>query len=413
MSVVACFGCTPPPQVEADPVRPVKMMVASVGSGTQQRTFPGTVEASRRVELAFQVSGILVSLPVKEGDRVAVGDLIAQLRQDEFQARVASLQADLDQARAALTALRAGERPEEQLRREAQVRQAEARMVNARADFDRASRLVDSRAISRAEFDQAQTAYRVAVEDHRAAIQMAEQALVAREEDILAKEASVRGLEARLVEAHLQLQDSTLLAPYDGVIAARFVEDGQNVRAKEPIVRFQDVDEVEIRVDVPEAVMTTDIRRADIVEMLARLSGAPGLQFPVQIREISQVADPTTQTFQVRTAMQAPDGVQALPGMTATVTATYRRASVLGERVLVPTAAVVKSADGEQIVWVIDAEGRTAARPVMVGSVSGGSIEIVDGLQPGERIAIAGMSFLRDGMIVRDLGEALSVGGGP
>jgi membrane fusion protein, multidrug efflux system len=403
-------GCSEPAAPPAELVRPVKTLVVTVGDETHQRTFPGRVEASRRVELAFQVPGVLAKLPVKEGQRVAAGDLIAQLRQDEFQARLDTLQAQLDQARAALAALRAGERPEEQLRRESLVRQASARLANARADFDRASRLVTSRAISRAEFDLAEANYHVAVEEQKAAVQMAEQSAIARDEDILGKEAAVRGLEARVVEANIQLHDSTILAPYDGVIASRFVEEGQNVRAKDPIVRFQDVDEIEVIVDVPESVMVSDIQRADIVEMQAMLSGAPGLRFPVQIREIGQVADATTQTFQVRTAMRAPEGLQALPGMTATVTVAYRRAGILGERMLIPAAAVVQRESGDQVVWVLDDAGKVAARPVKVGNVTGGRIEIVDGLQAGERIAVAGVSFMRDGMKVRDLGEGL--GGG-
>ena len=130
-------------------------------------------------------------------------------------------------------------------------------------------------------------------------------------------------------------------------------------------MRFQDVDEIEIVVDVPETVMAADIQSADIVQMLAELSGAPGLQFPVEIREIAQVADPTTQTFKVRAAMQAPEGIRALPGMTATVTVTYRRAkhprrpdSGAGLGRLARRAAASKSS------WVIGdgSEGHRAAR---------------------------------------------------
>ncbi len=98
------------------------------------------------------------------------------------------------------------------------------------------------------------------------------------------------------------------------MIAQRFVEQNQNVTAKQPIVKFQDVDEIEVAVDVPETVMAADIRSADIVQMVAEFSGAPGLQFPVQIREVAQVADPTTQTFQIRVAMKAPPDVNLLPG---------------------------------------------------------------------------------------------------
>lgn len=403
---VAAIGCNPAPPPTEAVVRPVKTMVVAAGEDLRVRMFPGKVEASRRVELAFQVPGLLEKLPVKEGQQVAKGDVIGQLRQEEFNARLTSLQGQLDQARAVLRGLQAGERPEETLRRETQVRAAEARLANARTEFGRMQQLVRTNAVSRSAFDVAETAYRVAQEEHQAAVQMLEMGSIAREEDLDAQEAQVRGLEGRVVEANLQLQDTTLLAPYDGVIAQRFVEQGQNVQAKAPIVRFQDVDEIEVIVDVPESVMVSDIRTADVVEMLAEFSGAPGLQFPVEIREISQVADPTTQTFTVRTAMKAPTDVNVLPGMTATVTASYRRASILADLIRAPISAVAEHA-GKQVVWIVNADGSLERRAVEVGAAQGGQVEITTGLEPGERIAVAGVTHLRKGMKVRDLGDAL------
>jgi len=400
-------GCSPPPPSTSEVVRPVKTLVILPGEDLRTRVFSGRVDASRRVELAFQVSGLLVKLPVKEGQQVAKGELVAQLREDEFQARLTSLQGQLDQARAELAALRLGERPEERLRRESQVRAAQARLANARTEYDRYARLLPTRAVSQAEYESARTTLQVAQEELEASRQILEKGSIAREEDILAQEAIVRGLEGRVVEASIQLTDCTLSAPYDGVIAQRFVEEGQTIRAKEPVVRFQDTEEVEIVVDVPEVVMTADIRTADIVQMLAELSGAPRQAFPVTLREISQVADPVTQTFQVRTAMQAPPDIRVLPGMTATVTVNYRRASILGDRILVPISAVYKDSAGEQIVWVIGSNQSVARRPVKLGEAMGGEIEIVEGLQPGDRIAVAGVSTLREGLKVRDLGNAL------
>lgn len=406
MSLIA-GGCSEPPSPTTELDRPVKTMVVAAGDDVRIRSFPGTVEASRRVELAFQVPGLLVKLPVREGQKVAKGDVIAQLRQDEFQARLTSLQGQLDQARATLTALRAGERPEERLRREAVVRAAEARLANAKLDLDRQTNLLPKGGVSRSQFEASETAYRVAHEDLTAARQLLEKGMIGREEDILAKEAEIRGLEGRVVEADIQLQDTTLRAPYDGVIAQRFVEEGQNVTAKQRVVQFQNVDEIVVAVDVPETVMAADIQSADIVQMLAELSGAPGLQFPAEIREVAQVADPTTQTFKVRAAMQTPEGIRALPGMTATVTVTYRRAKILGDRILVPVSAIFKRDSGEQVVWAIGEDQQVSARPVKIGAVAGGQIEITDGLEAGDRIATAGVSFLRDGTKVRDLGDAL------
>lgn len=402
-------GCSNAPPSRGDVVRPVKTMVVVAGGDTHIRMFPGKAEASKRAELAFQVPGLITSLPVKEGQRIAKGATIAQLRQVEFESRLKSAQAQLDQARADLSALRVGERPEQQLRLEAQVRAAEARVANAKAEYDRSSRLVATGAVAREEFDRNQAAYRVTQEELTAARQALEKGAVARTEDIEAQEANVRSLEARVVDAQLQLSDSTLVAPYDGVIAQRFVEQNQNVQAKQPIVKFQDVDEIDVLVDVPETVMA-NLRLSDIVGIQAEFSGAPGLHFPAHIKEVAQRADATTQTFQVRIALKTPPGVNLLPGMSATVTITYRRAAVLGRAIFVPIAALFKDSGGRQIVWIIGPDQVVTSRPVKIGAASGGNIEVIDGLQPGDRIAVAGVTQLREGLKVRDLGDALGSG---
>ncbi len=403
-------GCSPPATPEPELARPVKTVVVVAGDDVRIRAFPGTVEVSRRVELAFQVSGLLVEFPVKEGQRIAAGELIGRLRRDEFQARLTALQGQLDQAKAELAALRLGERPEERMRRQSQLRAAEARLANARTDYDRHVQLLQRNAVTRAAYDLAETSYRIAQEEHQAALQLVAKAEIGREEDIQAQEALVRGLEGRVVEANLQLEDCTLRAPYDGVIAQRFAEQGQNVRAKEPVVRFQDVEEIEIKVDVPETVMAADIQLADIVQMEAEISGAPGIRFPVRIREIAQVADPTTQTFNVRVGMQSPEDVRVLPGMTATVTVSYRRARVLNSSILVPITATFQTPAGEQVAWIVSADDRVVSRRVKLGATTGGRVEIREGLYPGDRLVVAGAALLRQGMPVRDLGDAL--GGG-
>ena len=405
-------GCSPSKPERAEAVRPVRTTVVTPGEEARVRTFSGRVESSRTADLTFAVPGVLVSFPVTEGQTVAKGEVIAQLRDDEFKARLTTLQGQLDQARAALRSLQAGERPEERLRRESQVRAAEAKLANARSENERFAVMLRSRAISRQEADRAATAYRVAREEYHAALQLLEMGTIGREEDIEAREAEVRALEGRVVEANIQLNDTTLKAPYGGVIARRFVEVNQNIRPNEPVVRIQDADELDIAVDVPEAVMMADIRTADIVEMVAELSGAPGLQIPVRLREIAQVADPATRTFNVRVAMKTPEGMTVLPGMTAAVTVRYRRAGILGSRILVPVSALIKDSAGEQVAWVLGDSQQVTRRVVKTGEALGDRVEIVEGLAEGDRIAVAGVTFLRDGMKVRDLGDALGAAAG-
>jgi membrane fusion protein (multidrug efflux system) len=75
--------------------------------------------------------------------------------------------------------------------------------------------------------------------------------------------------------------------------------------------------------------------------------------------------------------------------------------------IVVPTSAVFKDPAGEAVVWVIGKDEIVERRPVKIGAVTGSQIEVLEGLQPGDRIAVAGVRFLRAGMTVRDLGDAL------
>src|SRR5262245_19021812 len=81
-------GCSSQVSDAPEVARPVKTVLVTPGGETHVRIFPGKVEAAKQAELAFQVSGLIVKLPVKEGQKVKKGDLIAQLREDEFRARL-------------------------------------------------------------------------------------------------------------------------------------------------------------------------------------------------------------------------------------------------------------------------------------------------------------------------------------
>ena len=346
-------------------------MVVTAGDKPSVRSFPGKVEASKMVDLAFQVSGVLVRLPFREGERASKGTVIAQLRQDEFQARLQTAQGTLAQARAQLGA-------------------AESRLTNTKTESERYGRLVGSTAVSRSDYDSAQTAYRAAQEDYNA------------------QQAAIRGLEGRVAEAKLQLGDSTLRAPYDGVVAQRLVDVGQNIVANNPVIRFQNVVDIDIVADVPEAYVASNLRSTAIQRTVAELSIVPGRRFPVYVKEVAQIADPKTQVFEVRFAMKAPPGIKALPGMTANVTITTRPRP--GNILVVPVSAVVKQDTGEQVTWILGSDQTVHRRIVNLGAPSGEQIEILGGLQPGDRVVVAGANFLREGMKVRDLGDAL--GGG-
>jgi membrane fusion protein, multidrug efflux system len=330
----AAAGCSRSNATRSEDVRPSKTMTVTPGNMLEVRTFAGRVDPSKQVELAFQVAGILVNFPVKAGQKVSKGQIIAQLRLAEFQARLETIQGQLDQARAALDALRLGENPEEKLQRETQERVAGLLLANARKEFDRYGRLVRLGDVSREEYERTETNFHVAEEEHNAALQLLVKGKTIRKEDVEAQEGMVRGLSGQLAEARIQLEDSTLRAPFDGVIAQRFVDEGQSIAVNKTVIRLQSVDAVDIVVDVPEKVLTSDICSPGIVGMVVEISGVPGSQYPVRIKEVQQVPDQRTQRFPVRYEMMRPSGVAVLPGMTATVSVSFRRPRLGGNCIL-------------------------------------------------------------------------------
>ncbi len=207
---------------------------------------------------------------------------------------------------------------------------------------------------------------------------------------------------AKLEDAQNALRDTTLKAPFDGVIAKRYVENFQKVQAKEPIASLQDISRIEVLVDVPELVMAA-LKEHGAGRVVARFDSIPGKEFPLKVKEYSTEADPATQTYQVVFVMDQPAEANILPGMTASVTATGRPDGAGQAWILVPAIAVLDAPGDHPYVYVYDAgAGVVHMREVKIGRLQGSSnIQILDGLKPGEQIVVAGVTKLSDGMKIR------------
>ncbi len=339
-------------------VRPIKMMAVTSRTDAVQLKFPGMVRAAKRADLAFQrVEGRLSQLPVKEGQMVEEGQIIAQLDQKDFKNNLRDTQGKLAKAKAALE--------------------------SAQSEYDRI--------------------LRIQKKDPGAA---SESMVVKRREAVDQSKAEIDSAQAAVDTAKDELGYTTLRAPFGGVVSKRYVDNYQEVRAKEPIVSLDDVSSVEILVDVPELIVAT-FKEDGETQAVAEFSAAPGKQYPLTIKERATRADPKTQTYQVVFRMPQPDDINVFPGMTATVAGSARMQEQSSEVFIVPAIAVVADAAGNQNVWVVD-EGTLKVQPraVKTGDLTGSdSIEILDGLKSGETIAISGVSRLREGMQVSDLSK--------
>ncbi len=214
--------------------------------------------------------------------------------------------------------------------------------------------------------------------------------------------------QANLRIAEKKVEDTVLRAPFDGVLAAKRVEDFANVRAKQAVLVLQDASALRIDAAVPERDFARMQPGLTLAERTARLrprvvvSGLPGREFPARITEFTTDADPATRTYRATLEFAPGDGLTVLPGMTARVILSVGEVAGGGTGALrVPVTAIV--ADGpEPFVWIVDPDSlRVAKAAVQLGEVSGDTVEVRAGLRSGQTIATSGAQLLRDGMTVR------------
>ena len=193
--------------------------------------------------------------------------------------------------------------------------------------------------------------------------------------------------------------DSELRAPFASVVAAIHIEPFQNVLPQQPAVTLQSDGAAEAIVQAP-ATLIANSPRIEASETVVLLDAMPGVALPGTLHSLSARADPTRQTFEARVAFDPPDGVVVRPGMTGTVRSNLTMAGA-PTSMAVPIGAVF-SEGGAEYVWVVDTGSMTVARRVVeVGEGVGETLSVLDGLEGGETIVAAGVSFLHEGMRVR------------
>ncbi len=398
---LSAVGCGEETAVAEPPVRPVKTVVLGESTVTGGRVFPGTLRAAERAQLSFRVSGPLVQFPVTEGMQVQKGQLLAQIDPRDFETAVKNIEAEIAALRAERRAMERA-RPEDIRRLQANLAAAKARLLEAEATFRRYQRLYENGNVSKAEYDQRRAARDVA----EAEVQAAEEALQvalkgARPEDIEAMDARIRGAEARLQKAKNDLEDTTLRAPYAGIVAETFVENYEFVAAKEPILSLQNIETMELVAQIPETVVAK-WRKESLPRFYATFPALPGARIPAKATEIAAEADPITRTYSVIFQVRQPEQGLILAGMTGEIHIETGDAETAGFSV--PVAAVFTDENGDSCVWVLDKSTMTVRKAkVRVGEMVGESVLLLDGVKEGDTIVTAGASYLVEGQKVRKI----------
>lgn len=342
---LAVAGCGGEPAVEEPVARPVKILTIGGPNSAEWREYPGTIKAAQTAEMAFEVPGRMIERPVKEGEKVKKGTVLARLDDRDYVAK-------LDVAKANLR--------------------------KTQSDYRRGQSIYneDPGAISKQQLD----SYRRAVEVTEAELRVSQKAV----------------------------EDTVLRAPFDGVMARKLVDDFANVNAKDPVLVFQDTSHLEIQINIPERDVTGERRKETDEEVTARLkpevvvTSIPDRSFPARVKEFTTEADPVTRTFQATLVFDNPKDAEIFPGMTAKVRVKLSRLRGYSDRIAVPANIALADDTGNTFVWLIDPSSMTVRRaPVELGQLFGSEVEVRNGLSDGDMIAASGVHRLREGMTVR------------
>ncbi len=205
--------------------------------------------------------------------------------------------------------------------------------------------------------------------------------------DLQAAVAAVAQAESAVALAQANLDQMTVVAPFDGVVSQRLLGPGSLASSSTPVVVLTS-NTIEVHVTVEEA-RVGQVRPGQAVQL--SVPAYPSVAFPAKVVTIAPAGDARAHTFDAKIVPDTQDE-RLLPGMYAQVSVV---AAQKNDAVLVPKEAIVQQA-GNQIVYVSD-NGRAAARQVQTGMTDDKSVEIVGGVVAGEQVVVVGQNGLRDG----------------
>lgn len=367
--------------------REAEVAIAHKRALTQSVVATGRAATPARIELGSQITAIVTAVSVREGDRVARGQALVELESDDARAAVAQARAALAEARA--RALQQGSVAEPVTVQA--LRQAEANLRVAKAELERAQRLVKQGFFSPSKLDDARR-------NHDNAVAAAASARAQRESnrsggtERVAAQARVTQAQAALESAQARLALLTLTAPVDAVVLTRDVEPGDVAQAGKVLLTLAESGETRIYATVDEK----NLRHLNNGATAQAVADAyPGRPFGAELYYIAPGVDALRGTVEVRLRVPEPPAFLR-PDMTVSVE------MIVGRRddALVLPADAVREADGPAP-WVLLAdEGRARRQPVALGLRGVGLIEIAGGLTEGAQ-AILPTAPVIDGDRVR------------
>lgn len=389
---------------------------------TQSIPIQGTVQAQEWVQVIPKFPGVQIkSISVDEGQRVEVGQTIAVLDSSvqreqvtQASAQVASAEAQVATARTQRTAALAQlQSANAQLlsaqtgiaQKKAALNQERATLAEAESNLRRYQSLANSGAISAQELESRRTttlkqreAISVAqanlnnadalVGQAKAAVSQAQSGISQADAGIQRTSADLANARGRLRELQTQ-QDraTTVTAPAGGIIAKKTAQVG-GLTSTQPMFEIIRSGALELQAKVPQTLLPK-VRVGETVQV--RSDADRRIQLTGEVREVNPVVDETTRQALIKISL--PPSPLLKPGMFLKADLNYASNLALA----VPTGTILSQADGQKIVFVLDANSTVRAQAVEVGEPHNGQIAVKQGLRAGDRVVVNGAGFLKDG----------------
>lgn len=319
--------------------------VAKVSDYPAQYSFSGKLEADKQSNLSTRVMGQIERVLVTPGQRVNAGDLLVQIRNQDIQAKKAQVEASKVEASSAL--------------------------ASAEKDLARFEALYKSKSATDKE-----------IEDMRTRYEMSK-----------ARMDAVNQMEKEVDES---LRYASIRAPYSGVITGKFVQDGDMANPGMPLLSIENPSQWKVIARIPEG----DIARLKLHDPVkVQFSAASGLEMSGTIAEINPSSSNTGSQFEAKIALNATSNQNnsLYSGLYATVIYENGTQPIM----LIPQSALVKRGQLEGL-YTVSQSGTSLLRWVRTGKTYGDSIEVLSGLNDGEKYILSSESKLYDGAIVEN-----------
>jgi RND family efflux transporter MFP subunit len=353
-------------------MRDVQRVVESVGT-----MFPYDESV-----ISAEIDGKVDQIKVDLGDQVTEGQVMVHIADEEYRYLLANQEAQLRQSMERLGLKDENDRITD-VRQAPGPRQAQADLFDAEQRYKRVKNLFDQGIMAQADLDQAEARFKAMQAAYETSINVARNLVQ-----------TVEQFRAQVDLQRKKLRDTNVRAPFNGYVKERTVNPGQYVRVgvNTPLITLVKIDPIRLRLEVPER-MAPWVKVGQVADI--SVEAFEGRKFNGKIWRISPSVDQTKRTFIVEVLVDNPNGLLK-PG-------SYARARIPTDKVerirLVPARAV-SYVYGANKTFIISND-TVQAREVKLGDRFGESVEIVEGVEPGDHVATTQLTKLDTGSRVR------------